>query len=66
MRSKLDNQQPTFDGTKVHIIDELKPAIDALNEGKVEAFDSLFTQINQLEAGSQWSQRLEYYQQQAP
>ena len=40
-------------------------AIDALNEGKVEAFDSLFTQINQLEAGSQWGQRLEYYQQQA-
>lgn len=41
-------------------------AIDALNEGKVEAFDSLFTQINKLEAGSLWGQRLEYYQQQAP
>lgn len=35
MRSKLDNQQPTFDGKKVHIIDELKPAIDALNESGI-------------------------------
>ena len=40
-------------------------AIDALSEGKVEAFDSLVTQLNQLEVRSQWAQRLEYYKQQA-
>ncbi|REL35584.1 acyl-CoA dehydrogenase [Thalassotalea euphylliae] len=32
LRHTLDNQQPTFDGEKVHIIPELKPALDALNE----------------------------------
>ena len=32
IRNKLDNQEPTFDGKKVHLIPELKPALDALNE----------------------------------
>ena len=32
IRQKLDVHQPTFDGTKVHLIDEMKPAYDALNE----------------------------------
>ena len=41
-------------------------AVDALNEGKVEVFDSLLAQISEFKAGSQLSQRLEYYQQQAP
>jgi len=31
IRQKLDTHQPTFDGKKVHLIPELKPAIDALN-----------------------------------
>ncbi len=32
IRQKLDVHQPSFDGTKVHLIDEMKPAYDALNE----------------------------------
>ena len=52
------------DSTKAEAVYHL--AVDALNDGKVEAFDSLFAQISQFKAGSQWSQRLEYYQQQAP
>ncbi len=31
IRQKLDTHQPTFDGKKVHLIPELKPAIDAIN-----------------------------------
>ena len=31
IRQKLDTHQPTFDGTKVHLIPELKPAIAAVN-----------------------------------
>jgi len=31
IRQKLDTHQPTFDGKKVHLIAELKPAIEALN-----------------------------------
>ncbi len=31
IRQKLDTHQPTFDGKKVHLIPELKPAIDAVN-----------------------------------
>lgn len=31
IRQKLDTHQPTFDGTNVHLIPELKPAIDAVN-----------------------------------
>jgi alkylation response protein AidB-like acyl-CoA dehydrogenase len=30
IRQKLDTHQPTFDGKKVHLIPELKPAIDAV------------------------------------
>ena len=32
IRQKLDTHQPTFDGKKVHLIPELKPAIDAVND----------------------------------
>ncbi|NMP31614.1 acyl-CoA dehydrogenase [Thalassotalea sp. M1531] len=35
IRNKLDNQQPTFDGKKVHLIKELKPALDALQESGI-------------------------------
>ena len=52
------------DSTKAEAVYHL--AVDALNDGKVEAFDSLLAQISEFKAGSQWSQRLEYYQQQAP
>ncbi|BFM17972.1 acyl-CoA dehydrogenase [Maricurvus nonylphenolicus] len=31
-RQKADNNQPTFDGKKVHMIPEIKPAIDAVIE----------------------------------
>ena len=31
IRQKLDTHQPTFDGKRVHLIPELKPAIDAVN-----------------------------------
>ena len=31
IRQKLDTHQPTFDGKEIHLIPELKPAIDALN-----------------------------------
>jgi len=31
IRQKLDTHQPTFDGKKVHLIPELKPAIEAVN-----------------------------------
>ncbi|NQZ87953.1 MAG: acyl-CoA dehydrogenase [Saccharospirillaceae bacterium] len=31
IRQKLDTHQPTFDGKNVHLIPELKPAIDAIN-----------------------------------
>jgi len=31
IRQKLDTHQPTFDGKKVYLIPELKPAIDAVN-----------------------------------
>ena len=31
IRQKLDTHQPTFDGKKVHLIPELKPAITAVN-----------------------------------
>ena len=31
-RQKADNHQPTFDGEKVHMIPEIKPAIDAVIE----------------------------------
>ncbi|MEZ9540226.1 acyl-CoA dehydrogenase [Shewanella sp. 10N.286.51.B8] len=37
IRQKLDTHQPTFDGTKVHLIPELKPAIDAVNESGIAA-----------------------------
>ena len=29
-RQKADNEQPTFDGEKVHMIPEIKPAVDAV------------------------------------
>ncbi|MFD2166687.1 acyl-CoA dehydrogenase [Thalassotalea euphylliae] len=32
IRGKLDKQEPSFDGKQVHLIDELKPALDALIE----------------------------------
>jgi len=32
MRQKADNQQPTFDGEKVHMIPEIKTAVDAVIE----------------------------------
>ncbi|WP_350433284.1 acyl-CoA dehydrogenase [Shewanella sp. H8] len=35
IRQKLDTHQPTFDGKKVHIIPELKTAIDAVNESGI-------------------------------
>jgi len=35
IRQKLDTHQPTFDGTKVHLIPELKPAIEAVNESGI-------------------------------
>ncbi|WP_351088089.1 acyl-CoA dehydrogenase [Shewanella sp. S1-49-MNA-CIBAN-0167] len=37
IRRKLDIEQPTFDGKKVHIIPELKTAIDAVNESGIGA-----------------------------
>jgi alkylation response protein AidB-like acyl-CoA dehydrogenase len=35
IRQKLDTHQPTFDGHKVHLIPELKPAIDAVNDSGI-------------------------------
>ncbi|GGB68315.1 acyl-CoA dehydrogenase [Shewanella inventionis] len=35
IRQKLDTHQPTFDGKKVHIIPELKTAIDAVNQSGI-------------------------------
>ncbi|QIR14603.1 acyl-CoA dehydrogenase [Shewanella aestuarii] len=35
IRQKLDIEQPTFDGKNVHIIPELKTAIDAVNESGI-------------------------------
>ncbi|WP_144207804.1 acyl-CoA dehydrogenase [Shewanella donghaensis] len=35
IRQKLDTDQPTFDGKKVHLIPELKPAIDAFNQSGI-------------------------------
>lgn len=35
IRQKLDTHQPTFDGKKVHLIPELKPAIEAVNESGI-------------------------------
>jgi alkylation response protein AidB-like acyl-CoA dehydrogenase len=35
IRQKLDTHQPTFDGKKVHLIPELKPAIDAVNDSGI-------------------------------
>lgn len=35
IRQKLDTHQPTFDGKKVHVIPELKPAIKAVNESGI-------------------------------
>lgn len=35
IRQKLDTHQPTFDGEKVHLIPELKPAIEAVNESGI-------------------------------
>jgi butyryl-CoA dehydrogenase len=35
IRQKLDIHQPTFDGNKVHLMPELKPAIDAVNESGI-------------------------------
>ena len=35
IRQKLDTHQPTFDGKKVHLIPELKPAIAAVNESGI-------------------------------
>jgi len=35
IRQKLDTHQPTFDGKNVHLIPELKPAIDAVNESGI-------------------------------
>ena len=32
IRQKLDVHQPTFDGQKVHLIEEMKPAFDAVND----------------------------------
>ncbi len=32
IRQKLETHQPTFDGKKVHVVPELKPAIDAVKE----------------------------------
>ncbi|GLX85784.1 acyl-CoA dehydrogenase [Thalassotalea loyana] len=32
IRQKLDVHQPTFDGQKVHLIKEMKPAFDAVND----------------------------------
>ncbi|WP_076536681.1 acyl-CoA dehydrogenase [Shewanella sp. UCD-KL21] len=37
IRQKLDIEQPTFDGSKVHLLPELKPAIDAVNESGIAA-----------------------------
>lgn len=35
IRQKLDTHQPTFDGKKVHLIPELKSAIEAVNESGI-------------------------------
>ncbi|MCU7369465.1 acyl-CoA dehydrogenase family protein [Paucibacter sp. O1-1] len=35
IRQKLDTEQPTFDGTKVHIVPELKTAISAVIESGI-------------------------------
>lgn len=35
IRQKLDTHQPTFDGKKVYLIPELKPAIEAVNESGI-------------------------------
>jgi len=37
IRSKLDTHQPTFDGTEVSLIPELKPAVDALTQSGLPA-----------------------------
>jgi alkylation response protein AidB-like acyl-CoA dehydrogenase len=35
IRQKLDTHQPTFDGKQVHLIPELKPAVDAVNKSGI-------------------------------
>lgn len=35
IRQKLDTHQPTFDGKKVHLIPELKPAIEEVNKSGI-------------------------------
>ena len=37
IRQKLDTHQPTFDGRNVHLIPELKPALDAINTSGIGA-----------------------------
>lgn len=37
IRQKLDTHQPTFDGKKVHLIPELKPAIEAVNASGISS-----------------------------
>jgi alkylation response protein AidB-like acyl-CoA dehydrogenase len=37
IRQKLDTHQPTFDGKNVHLIPELKPAVDAVNASGIGA-----------------------------
>ena len=37
IRQKLDTHQPTFDGKKVHLIPELKPAIEAVIESGISS-----------------------------
>ncbi len=37
IRQKLDTHQPTFDGQKITLIPELKPAIDAVNESGISS-----------------------------
>ncbi len=42
IRQKLDTHQPTFDGKKVHLIPELKPALDALNQSGLSSATANF------------------------
>jgi alkylation response protein AidB-like acyl-CoA dehydrogenase len=37
IRQKVDNEQPTFDGTKVHMLPEIKPALDAVVQAGLAA-----------------------------
>lgn len=59
IRSKIDQHQPTFDGQNIHMIDELKPALDEIFKAGMAApttdYESGGMQLPPIVSNAAWS-----------